>query len=517
MNVLIMPKSHIFKKRLLLLVILLLGLSFRIYNLAKESIWIDEGVSIKIATKLNPVEIVKTRTPDLPLYHFILHYWIKLFGNSEFSARFPSLIFGLLVLVMAYKMGTLIFDAETGLLGALLIGLSGFHIQYSQEARMYSMMAFFTLLSFYYFVKFIKGKGLAISLKYALSIIVLILTHFFGVVMVLSQGVYLLTLFLLFKNIPWDNVKRWLKLQAVLCILFIPLGIFLFVCFLAINSFPSWWIPRPTLGLVATSFLEYSGSLPLVLIFFILSVLAMLNFKKLNNGNQSAGFFEAIEHRRLSVGITEVKNIYLLLVWLFFPIIILYLISLFLIPVYWTRYTIGCSLAFYLLIAKGLRNINNKRVKLLVIITVIFFSLANIMVYYREVHKENWREVAEDIGKNAKPADLLIFNPGTIQVPFNYYSKGKDLIKENFLMMYETVNPENIGKVEEIIGGHKRIWVITTHNRDPNGLLKEYLNKSFILLYSKEYMRFRFVNIGLDGLINRKEASIEVFLYSRDK
>ena len=72
-----------------LFTILLLGLFLRVYNLSSESIWLDEGVSIRLA-HLTPSEIIEDRTSNVhsPLYFLILHYWVKHFGDSGFAVRF---------------------------------------------------------------------------------------------------------------------------------------------------------------------------------------------------------------------------------------------------------------------------------------------------------------------------------------------------------------------------------------------------------------------------------------------
>ncbi|MHA2010335.1 MAG: glycosyltransferase family 39 protein [Promethearchaeota archaeon] len=115
-------------------VILLLGLFLRFYDLGSESVWFDESVSIIIANS-DWIEILKTATNDQhpPLYYFILQFWVSLFGNSEFSARLPSAIFGFLSLLVMFKVGYLFFDKEVGILSSLILGLSVFHIHYSHS------------------------------------------------------------------------------------------------------------------------------------------------------------------------------------------------------------------------------------------------------------------------------------------------------------------------------------------------------------------------------------------------
>ncbi len=107
------------KNELILLAILSLGLFLRIYDLASESLWFDEGYFIALA-KLDLFQIVEkgSQTSHPPLYYIILHYWINLFGDSEFSTRFLSVIFGFFAIFMIYKVGSLICDKEVGILSS---------------------------------------------------------------------------------------------------------------------------------------------------------------------------------------------------------------------------------------------------------------------------------------------------------------------------------------------------------------------------------------------------------------
>jgi len=96
-----------------LLAILLIGLFLRVHDLSNESIWLDEAFSILRAKfDLSQIFFRSENTP--PLYYAILHWWINLFGDSEFSVRFPSVLFGSLSILMLYKVGNQIFDKDVG-------------------------------------------------------------------------------------------------------------------------------------------------------------------------------------------------------------------------------------------------------------------------------------------------------------------------------------------------------------------------------------------------------------------
>jgi len=147
------------KYNVALLAISVLGLFLRIYHLGKESLWGDEVYSFGVANNANVFGIIKVAAlydNHPPFYYIILHYGgIKLFGTSEFAVRFPSLIFGVLAIPMIYLLGRRLFNEEVGLISALILAISPFNVEYSQEARMYSLLLFLALLSMYFFVRFL--------------------------------------------------------------------------------------------------------------------------------------------------------------------------------------------------------------------------------------------------------------------------------------------------------------------------------------------------------------------------
>jgi len=138
----------------LLFTILLTGLILRFYNIDKKSYWLDEEISVRFSS-LTIDGIIKNSISEThpPLYYLILHYWINLFGDSETSTRLLSAIFGIISIIMIYHIGKLLFSKEVGIISSLILAVSAFHIAYSQETRMYSLMSMLTLTSMYFFIK----------------------------------------------------------------------------------------------------------------------------------------------------------------------------------------------------------------------------------------------------------------------------------------------------------------------------------------------------------------------------
>ncbi|RME44617.1 MAG: hypothetical protein D6791_12770, partial [Chloroflexi bacterium] len=121
-------------------VLLILGaFGLRTWNLDAQSLWWDEGFSLNLAGQ-NFWAIVRGDFHP-PLYHLLLAGWIRLAGTSEFAARYFSVACGTLLIPVAYRLGRRLFDATTGQLAALLVASSPVLLWYSQETRMYILVA----------------------------------------------------------------------------------------------------------------------------------------------------------------------------------------------------------------------------------------------------------------------------------------------------------------------------------------------------------------------------------------
>src|SRR6266849_1006024 len=144
---------------ILLVLVISVGALLRIVKLGSESLWLDEAYSIYTSQESLP-EIVPEISKDVhpPLYYFALHYWLKFFGDSESATRSLSVVFGVIAIPWIYGLASLLFDRMTGLFSAVLLAWSHFNIEYSQEARMYELLALLSLGSFYFFLKLLKEE-----------------------------------------------------------------------------------------------------------------------------------------------------------------------------------------------------------------------------------------------------------------------------------------------------------------------------------------------------------------------
>jgi len=116
-----------------------------------------------------------------PFLSIFYYTWIRIFGDSEKSLHIPTLIFGLLGLILMYIIGALLFGREVSLFATLAVGFSISHIEYSTMAVHAIFELFIFLASLLYFYKFLKIKNSKyLHTLFVLNILgVLIFYHYF--------------------------------------------------------------------------------------------------------------------------------------------------------------------------------------------------------------------------------------------------------------------------------------------------------------------------------------------------
>ncbi|MCX6031207.1 MAG: glycosyltransferase family 39 protein [Chloroflexi bacterium] len=124
----------------------LLALFLRVLRLDFQPLWWDEGYSVWFATHgLGQMAALTAEDIHPPLYYALLHGWILLLGARPVALRLLSVAFGSLAVPAIYLAGRRLFKPRVALLAALLLALNPLHIFYSQEVRMYGLMALWSI------------------------------------------------------------------------------------------------------------------------------------------------------------------------------------------------------------------------------------------------------------------------------------------------------------------------------------------------------------------------------------
>ncbi len=227
---------------LFLLLIFFAAGALRFYNLGGQSLWSDEGNSAALATR-SLAQIARDAANDIhpPLYYWLLHLWTRLAGTSEAGLRSLSALLGLLLVMAVALLGRVMFDRNIGLAAGFIAALAPFQVYYSQEARMYILLAleataavlFFWLYVRYEDVRLPEQPGPASRrlrwLSFPGQLLILswvagLYTHYaYPLMIAVLSGVYLLWLALSWRRgMGWQRLARWALLLALTVGLYAP-------------------------------------------------------------------------------------------------------------------------------------------------------------------------------------------------------------------------------------------------------------------------------------------------------
>ena len=126
--------------------LILLGLGLRLARLSFQPLWWDEGYSVWFATR--PLaEMVSLTAQDIhpPLYYALLHGWAALLGTGPAALRLPSIVVGVLTIPLLYLVARRMLSTRAALLAAFLLTINPLHVYYSQEVRMYGLVALLSM------------------------------------------------------------------------------------------------------------------------------------------------------------------------------------------------------------------------------------------------------------------------------------------------------------------------------------------------------------------------------------
>lgn len=183
---------------ILFAIVIIIAAAVRIWGLGDKSLWVDEVYTFIFCSQKTFLSSFSLMIYDLspPIYYLILFFWIKLFGNTEFIIRLPGFFAGMASIFAVYLFIKKNFDKQIALGAVVLTGLSPVLLYYSQEARPYSFFVLFSVLTLLAWIEIIKkiknNENDTINyIKYAVFSLLTIFTHYWGLIFIFFQILYL--------------------------------------------------------------------------------------------------------------------------------------------------------------------------------------------------------------------------------------------------------------------------------------------------------------------------------------
>jgi 4-amino-4-deoxy-L-arabinose transferase-like glycosyltransferase len=202
----------------LAMAILLLAAALRVYDLGGRDLWVDEANGVLMSQRSLP-ELFESLKLDSspPLYYIILHVWMVVFGDSEAALRLISVVAGLALVACVFIAGRRLFSLEIGAIAAVLVAVSPIQVFYSQQARMYSLLAVVALLSFHWLWQAVTSGRRRFVVGYGLATLAALYVHNHGLYLLPAHAAVLI----------WSGTLRrkpgvWLVCAACIVIGYLP-------------------------------------------------------------------------------------------------------------------------------------------------------------------------------------------------------------------------------------------------------------------------------------------------------
>jgi len=449
--------------------ILLLAFTLRLWGLGAESAWIDEAYSIALA-KHSIIEILQGTAADQhpPLYYLLLHYWL-LFGSSVVYARALSLVVGMIHIGQTLQFGRKLAGDWLALGTGLLLAISPMHVWYSQEVRMYILLASLTTAATAELWDCLQGKNR--WLLYVLFSILAIYTQYFAIFVFGAHALLVLA---------WAWMKRekrglfyWAGTMFVVGLAFLPW----FPIALNQSRFHtlSWLEPpgmtdfRDTLlrllfgsGVLAfPGWMRWAGLVSLG----ALSIWAVIRLQQRNSPHrQSFGFVAT---------------------WAFVPFFVVAVIAL-VYPIFQFKQFLIVLLPLLLWIAWVCR-ITPRLLGGLLLAAIL--ALSSVYLVYQQVKltKDDWRGASAYLQAQMAPRDMLYSNPaasylalslyGNLLMPSDGYPPNYDIVQGGWdgeILTSEIA--DNI--LKSTTAGYSRLWLVEYSPEfwDPEKAIPSWLN-----------------------------------------
>ena len=113
-----------------------------LWTITKSSVWFDEAFGAYLI-RFNFWDIAVYTAADVhpPFYYWLLKFWSMLFGTSELALRSMSVLFGAVAIFFGFLLAKRLFGRKAAWVSLLFMVLAPMFIRYSQEMRMYTLVA----------------------------------------------------------------------------------------------------------------------------------------------------------------------------------------------------------------------------------------------------------------------------------------------------------------------------------------------------------------------------------------
>jgi len=460
--------------RFLLVLVVAVGAALRFYGLDLQSLWLDElltwqNCSQDTLTEL--IEAVKQGYLGPPGYQILVFQVMQYMGDSEVVLRLPSAVAGVLAIPMVYLLGKRLYSRREGFVAAVLMALSITPIHYSQEARGYSLLVLLVLVSFYFWFGLLRALEAGdrpswwVQLGYVASAIATEYLHYFGVLIIVLQGIGLVGVF-----------ARRPRALAHVVVLGTPVALAMLGWLPALmhdTKMTSPWIPDPSFDSFRKAwrfFFRRPGDLHRLTALVCGVYLARV-------------IWAAWRRPHPSMRSVVTSSTFIVVMWLVLPFAFAAVWSKLATPILTDRYLMVSLPAAYILLARAIvHTVPHPRARAVVIAALAATLLYGLVVsrsYYAAVRKDQYREAAALVAEHDKQyPDATILAGGG----YEYYLRRFDALDRTTPVNGRQNRRDQVARLLDR-ERPRHVWVLSGH---------EQADEEFLDAFESDYRLLRY-------------------------
>jgi uncharacterized membrane protein len=419
-------------------VILLVGLAFRAWNLGGADFWTDEVLtSLRANVPLDEaIDSILGAGNQAPIYYMMMQV---LPHSSDVLLRLPAMILGVVNIALLMFMITRLYgDRLLALEVGALLAVNPLHVILSRTARFYTLLFVFSMLFTYLFILLLRGQRTRrVWIAFWLCSMFAYMTHYSSLALPAAQGLLLVVLWRRTREmwIPWGIAQAAAVAPALLWMLvatgeYEPVGYVGMAHPPVISDLPitllnllegfdgswSWWVvPGVVLGTIGIA----------------------------------AGVVALVRTWR-----PQPDRLY----WItssVVPVLALFIMGITVYSKYKDRYMLLLGPSVMLLFVVGWRWIAPRWSRAAVAVVVLTGALLSVQLFTSgSYQRTDWSDAGRFMDEHFEPGDRVLFARTTTLDAFEHSYRGSDDVLDGAFLLTETPDTEAVER------SATRIWVI---------------------------------------------------------
>jgi mannosyltransferase len=438
------------------------GLLLRFWT--RSGLWLDEALTVNIARlPLHDIPDALKHDGAPPLYYYLLHFWIVLFGQSNAAVRSLSGLIAVVTLPVAWLCGRRLGGRAMAWTTLVLVASAPFAVYYATESRMYALVILLTGCGYLALARAIERPRAGNLVAVAVVTAALLYTQYWSIYLVAMVGIWLVVSVVRTRRRGHPEDAPWAPLIALAagCVLFLPwVPTFLYQS----KHTGTPWAAPPNFSAVInalTGFTDNQGSTLqtgtnqgrlLAVIYFAMLALAVFGV------GRSGRIIELdlrTRPRARSLGFVVLGTLFAAIAG-----------GIVTASAFSSRYAAVVFLPFVLLVALGTTTLLSPRVRLVIVglavVAGLISSAQNVTTQRTQANN-----VAAAINAQAKPGDVIAFCPD--QLGPSVYRQIRNPSQYDMLTFPRRTGPAIVDWVD---------YADAVHAADPNAFADDLVKKA---------------------------------------